>query len=384
MNRDLGFISLSLLTWGLGEAAFLAFQPLYLQNLGADPIQIGTIYGAYGLAASLVHIPAGYLSDRLGRRPAMWSAWFIGVIATWMMALANSLPWFVAGMLLYGSTMFVIAPMNSYVTTARGKFTVARALTLISATYNVGTILGPLLGGYIGERLGIRAIFFIAAGIFLCSTIFILFIRPQPLDNDSKQESGKPIFANRRFLAFLPVIFLIIFAGYLPQPLSPNFLQNHRGLTLTNIGQLYSINGLGIVVLNLLLGQMRSGVGLVLGQLCVGAFALLLWKGSGFLSFSLAYFLLGGFRTTRLLALAAARPLVKQSEMGLSYGLIETAGAMAILTASPLAGYLYDRNPLLIYSVSAGLILLSSLTSLAFLYNRPQIQRPEMISVEEG
>ena len=78
MARDLILVAISLFTWGLGEGAFLSFQPLYLQQLGADPLRIGAILGGYGLAATLAHIPAGYIADRLGRRPVMWAAWIVG------------------------------------------------------------------------------------------------------------------------------------------------------------------------------------------------------------------------------------------------------------------------------------------------------------------
>ncbi len=384
MSRNLIFVSLSLLFWGLGEAAFIAFQPLYLQNLGADPIQIGTVYGAYGLVAAFVHIPAGYLSDRLGRRPTMWTAWLLGVLATWMMALAKSLNGFVIGMLLYSSTMFVISPMSSYVTAARGRFSVGRALTLISATFNLGAIVGPLWGGFIGERFGMRAIFLTAAGIFLISTLFILFIEPQPLEPRQKTGYSDGLLANSRFLAFLPVFFLIIFAAYLPQPLSPNYLQNHRGLSLTNIGQLYSVNGLGIVVLNLLLGQIKPGVGLLMGQFSVGVFSILLWRGNGLLAYTLAYFLLGGFRIVRTLALAQMRPMIKDAQMGLAYGMIETIGAIAILASSPLAGYLYERSPTLIYTVSAGFVLLSCFVWMAFSSQRLRPTLAKTLPAEEG
>jgi len=384
MSRDLIFVALSLLTWGFGESAFIAFQPLYLQNLGAAPIQIGVIYGAYGFAASLIHIPAGYLSDRIGRRPLMWAAWIIGVVAAAIMALAPSLPWFVAGMLLYGSTMFVVSPMSSYVTAARGRFSVGRALTLVSATYSIGTILGPLFGGIIGERLGIRSIFSISALLFVVSTILILFIRPQPLERPSHTEAGIKLFSNPRYLAFLPVFFLFVFSTYLPQPLSPNFLQSFRGLSLTDIGQLYSVNGLGVVVLNLVLGPLDARLGFLLGQVFVGAFAVLLWQGSSPVAYILGYFFLGGFRTTRLMGLAQIRPVIRNIEMGLAYGLIETSGAIAMLLAAPLAGFLYDRNPVSIYFVSIILIGVSIITSFVFAYNKRARQIEFVRNIEES
>ena len=71
MNRDLIFTTISLGIWGLGEGLFIYFIPLNLQRLGAEPAAIGGILGAAGLAMALAHVPAGYLSDRIGARPLM-------------------------------------------------------------------------------------------------------------------------------------------------------------------------------------------------------------------------------------------------------------------------------------------------------------------------
>jgi len=220
--------------------------------------------------------------------------------------------------------------------------------------------------------------------IFVVSTILILFIKPQPLDLASHAETGNKLFSNSRYLAFLPVFFLFMFSTYLPQPLSPNFLQNYRGLSLTDIGQLYSVNGLGVIVLNLTLGQLDARLGFLLGQVFVGAFAVLLWQGSSSLAYFLGYFFLGGFRTTRLLGLAQIRPHIRNVDMGLAYGLIETSGAIAMLLAAPLAGYLFERNPVSVYFISIALIGFSIIVSLLFAY-KPRTHQIEMVrNLEES
>jgi multidrug transporter EmrE-like cation transporter len=71
--------------------------------------------------------------------------------------------------------------------------------------------------------------------------------------------------------------------------------------------------------------------------------------------------MLGGFRTVRALAAAQTRELVAQSRMGLAYGLVETVGALALVLASPLAGYLFKQEPTLMYTFSLGIILVSIL-----------------------
>src|SRR5512136_5662 len=99
MSSDLILLGFSLMTWGVGEAMFLIFQPLYLQQLGASPVTIGVIFGAAGIAMTIAHIPAGHLADRIGRKPLLLVAWTVGISATWLMGMARSLPIFVMGML---------------------------------------------------------------------------------------------------------------------------------------------------------------------------------------------------------------------------------------------------------------------------------------------
>jgi len=373
MSRDLIFIALSLLIWGLGEGAFFPFQPLYLQQLGADPIDIGAILGAFSLAATLAHIPAGYLADRIGRRPLMWAGWLVGLVATWLMALATTLPVFTLGMIMYGATMFVVSPLNSYITSARGKFSVGRALTLISAMYNVGAIGGPLLGGWIGQNYGYRSLFLFAACIFVVSTALILLIRPQPVEARSNLQVGDKLLANPLYLRFMGLVFLAAFAMFLPQPLAPNYLQNQRDLGLVAIGQLYSINALGVIVFNLLLGQMEHRLGYLLGQAAVGVFALVIWQQSGMAWYMLAYFFLGGYRTARSLAIAQVQTLVHPANMGLAYGVSESITGTANILVPILAGLIYARNPDTIFPVSLVLICISILANAVYLYSRYSI-----------
>ncbi|HEX9615836.1 MAG TPA: MFS transporter [Anaerolineales bacterium] len=366
MSRDLVLIAIALFTWGLGEGLFLYFQPVYLQQLGADPIEIGSILGGFGLATAFSHLPAGYLADRLGRKGLMIAAWALGMVSTWIMALASGLPVFVIGFLLYGTTLFVLSPLNSYVTAARGRLSVGRAITLVSAFYNLGAVLGPWIGGQVGDRMGLRQTYYLAGWIFIVSTLVILFIRPQPVERVTYNKENSRWLNNPRYHVYLAVIFLATFAMYLPQPLSPNFLENVRGLNLRQIGQLYSISSIGVVTLNLRLGQLPARIGFLLGQAAVGAFALILWQGSGLPAYTIGFFLLGGFRTARSLGVAQVRELVPPEKMGIAYGLTETVGAAAVVLTAPLAGFLFTMNPFWMYTLGAGLIFLSLLISMRF------------------
>jgi MFS family permease len=367
MNPDLILLGISLMIWGVGEGMFFIFQPLYLQQLGADPVTIGVILGVAAIAMAIAHIPAGYLADRIGRKPLLVAAWFIAVFATWIMALSPALPLFVLGMMIYNLTTFVSSPLNSYITAARGKLSVGRAITTVTALYSTGAILGPWLGGQVGQHFGLRTIYMIAGIAFIISTIILLFIKSQPIEKHLSEEIINIKLIDRRFITYQSVIFLAGFSMYLSQPLSSNYLQNQQQLSLNSIGILGSISSIGIVVLNLSLGRLNEYVGFLLGQLCVCIFNLILWQTLGFPWFCLAYFLVGGYRTSRSLATAQTRNLVHKSRMGVAYGITETVGSLAVILASPIAGFLYNINPVLMYIAGFFLVIISMITSSRFL-----------------
>jgi MFS family permease len=366
MSRDLILIAVALMTWGIGEGMFLYFQPLYLQDLGASIVSIGNILSIIGIAMAVAHLPAGYLADRIGRRPMLFAAWFLGTTAAWIMALSNSLPFFVAGSALYGMTSFVMVPLNSYITAARGNWSVGRVITLVTAIYNIGAILGPLLGGLIGDRLGLRSNFLVAAFFFVLSSSMIVFIRPQPVvpHQNGRAFSAISALLNRRYMGYLLVVFVVMFSLYLPQPLSQNFLQNERGVNLAWMGVMIAGRSLGIVGLNLGLGFLNASSGFILAQLAVAAFTVLIWQGSSLPWYFLGYMMMGGYQTARSLATAQSRALLSDANMGLGYGMTETTMAGAAILAPSLAGRIYDQNPSSIYTTGLALIIIGLLITI--------------------
>jgi MFS family permease len=366
MSVDLILLFASLFTWGIGEGMFIYFQPIYLQQLGASTMTIAGVFGAFGLAMMVAHIPAGYLSYRIGRKPIMIAAWAAGLVATWVMAMAKNLPVFVAGVLVYGLTAFVSSPMNSYITAARGKLSLVRSMTLMSAGFNLGAVLGPISGGWLGEHYGLHTVYLVAACIFIISTGILLFIRSQPCERHDPGSPPVKLWENQRYITLLGVVFLAMFVMYLPQPLTPKFLQNERGLSLESIGLLGSVGSLGNAVLNLILGQLAARTGFLLAQVSVAFFSLLLWKGLGVPWYALGYFLLGGYRAARSFTYAQARPLVHQAQMGLAYGVVETFNSLSMSLAPLLAGVLYTRSPGSVYPYSLLLLAAALVISIVF------------------
>lgn len=364
MNRDLILTALSLGIWGLGEGLFIYFQPLNLERLGAEPAAIGGILGAASLAMALAHIPAGYLSDKIGARPLMWVAWVIGFLATGIMAFSENLVIFVTGMLVYNFTAFVSSPMSSYITSKRGKLSVGRALTLTQGVYSLGMIAGPQIGGLIGNAYGLGNVYKVAFVIVSFSVLVIFFISRNQLEKDhSGTEQQVSITRNRLFMILLPMLAFITFVNFMPQTFSPNYLKNQQHLDLAVIGGLGSLGSLSNTVFMLVLGNMKPTLGLMLGQVLVGGFSMLLLFGTDLIWFQLGYLLLGSTRLGRAMAFAFARTFIRSNETGLAYGLIETLNGVAMFLASTVAGFLYESQPNSIYSVGLVLVVLSIVIS---------------------
>jgi len=367
LNRSLLFVALALLLWGLGEGMFFNFIPIYLdQQFLLSKVEIGWVLGAFGFSMAVTHIPAGRLADRIGRRPLLIVAWVLGLVSALIMGLASALPLFLIGLFGYGLTAFVSSPLSSYVTAARGEWPVGTVLSLTTATFALGMVLGPVTGGWVGDHYGMQRSFLIAAAIFVVSNVFILLIEHQPIDRHDPGAPPPDLMSNQRFMVLMGVLAFAIFAMYLSQPLTPNFLTSVRGLSLSETGVIFTAGALGNTLMAMLFSRLPPRRGFLVAQALVILFAFLIWKGASLPIFMLGYFLLGGFRAGRPMVMAQARELVHDSQMGVTYGVMETISAVIFILTPPLAGILFERDAMLVYPLSIILIVISIAISYFF------------------
>ncbi len=346
---------------------FFNFVPIYLDvQFALSKYQIGLILGAFGFFMAVTHIPAGRLSDRFGRKPLLLIAWMLGLASTFTMGISKALPIFLIGLAGYGLTAFVSSPLSSYVTAARGKWPVATALSLTSATFNLGMALGPVTGGWIGDHYGMRMSFLVAAGVFVFSSLSILFVASQPIDHHDPDSPPPSLASNKSFIVLMGVLAFAIFSMYLAQPLTPILLASVRGLSLSETGLIFTAGALGNSLMAVAFSRINPRRGFIFAQVLVALFALLIWKGSSLPIFALGYFLLGGFRAGRPMAMAQARELVHDSQMGITYGVMETVSAVVSIITPPIAGYLFEIDPYIVYPISIGLLIVSIIVSSIF------------------
>src|SRR5512141_2796697 len=97
MSRDIKLVTLALFLWGSGEGLFLYIMPLYMQQLGATPQEIGTVLGLAAFLTACSFIPGGLLADRFDATKVLTWGSAIGAHASLRTGLAPTshvfIPW---------------------------------------------------------------------------------------------------------------------------------------------------------------------------------------------------------------------------------------------------------------------------------------------------
>ncbi len=352
LNRDNRLILLSLFLWGSGEGLWIYLQPLYIKSLGASPVQIGLVLSIAFLAMMATFIPAGFLADRYSRRKTMLGGYLLGFLAILLVASAQDWRQSILGFLLYSASAYSLPIINSYVAHAGAGQDLNRVFTLVFSGYSLGLTLSPPLGGWLGEALGLRSIFWISAFFFAFATCVVFFIAEQPVISRSVSLDYRGLLSNRSFLLLSLLFFLLSLTLYLGQPLAPNYLEEVLGLDLPWIGLFGSAHSLGAALLALWLGRLRSEWGLIIAQGSVFLSLIILLQAPLVPLIVLSFFLRGAFTASRSLSSALVGKVAGKGSLGLAFGILSTVNSLALVVVPYLAGYLYTMRPQLPFLAS--------------------------------
>jgi len=136
---------------------------------------LAALYAAMQFAFAPV---LGALSDRLGRRPIILLSLGGAAIDYVAMALAPSLALLILGRAIAGLTSANIAVATAYITDITPEENRARRFGIFNAMFGLGFILGPVLGGILGDH-GLRLSFVAAAALNAANLLLAVFALPE-------------------------------------------------------------------------------------------------------------------------------------------------------------------------------------------------------------
>jgi MFS transporter, DHA1 family, tetracycline resistance protein len=134
----------------------------------------------WGLMQFICSPILGMLSDHYGRRPVLLISIFGLGVDYLFMALAPTLGWLLIGRIINGITAASFSTANAYVADITPPEGRAKAFGLMGAAFGVGFIIGPGLGGVLGE-VNLRLPFFLSAALALCNWLYGYFVLPESL-----------------------------------------------------------------------------------------------------------------------------------------------------------------------------------------------------------
>src|SRR3979411_357894 len=166
---------------------------LIIQFEGGNIASTASITGYFGFAwaaMQFIFSPVlGAWSDRFGRRPIILISCAGLGFDYILMAMAPTLSWLFVGRVISGITTSNISTAFAYVTDVTPRERRAKQFGLISAAFGLGFIIGPAVGGLLGN-VHLRLPFWIAAGLGLTNAIYGFFILPESLPPERRSKNA--------------------------------------------------------------------------------------------------------------------------------------------------------------------------------------------------
>lgn len=220
-------ISLSILQIGFGIVT--PIFPFYIESLGMAGIELGVLAASFAIARIIFAGPLGGLSDRVGRKPVLIMSLLGFAFANIVYAYAYNVVVMISARALEGAVSAGFFPAaNAFVSDMTSIKNRGTAMGYLSMGNMVGFIVGPALGGFLAQFLGIRMPFILAAIATLITMVFVYILVQEPIRKTIKESVpkvpirevisrarrcygilGMAMFANMFAMGILEVAFLL-------------------------------------------------------------------------------------------------------------------------------------------------------------------------------
>lgn len=188
----LTFIFITVLVDVIGLAIIIPIIPDLIMELTGEGISEASAYGglllfSYAIMQFIFSPILGGLSDKYGRRPILLISLFGLGIDYIFHALAPTLAWLFVGRLIAGICGASFTTANAYIADVSTPEKRAQNFGLVGAAFGLGFIIGPMIGGFVGDYFGVRAPFYAAAALSLLNVIYGYFVLPESLPKEERR-----------------------------------------------------------------------------------------------------------------------------------------------------------------------------------------------------
>jgi len=191
VRLPLAFILVTLTLDAMGIGLILPVMPDLIRDVSGGDLAQAAVWGgvlatAYAVMQFLLAPLLGNLSDRHGRRPVLLVSLAVMALGYVAMALAPSIWLLLAARIVGGAAAATPATANAFVADISTPGQKAARFGLVGAAFGAGFVLGPVIGGLLGE-MGPRAPFVAAALLAGANFVFGLVVMPETVTGDRRR-----------------------------------------------------------------------------------------------------------------------------------------------------------------------------------------------------
>lgn len=214
----LAFIFTTMLIDTIGLGIIIPVTPAIIKQLTGEGLSGAASWGGwllfvYALMQFLSAPAIGNLSDRFGRRPVLIISLVALAIDYAITGAAPTIAWLFVGRFLSGIAGAAYPTVNAYIADVSPPEKRAANFGLTGAAFGIGFVIGPALGGIIGDHWGARAPFFVAAAFALANALFGLVVLKESLPPERRRKfefwRANPIGALHALRRFPMIVALI-------------------------------------------------------------------------------------------------------------------------------------------------------------------------------
>ena len=191
-NAAIGFIFITLLIDVVGFGIIIPVIPSLISHLTGNPDMSyaarigGWLTFTFAIMQFLFAPVLGSLSDRYGRRPVLLFSLFGFGIDYILLSFAPNIAWLFLGRAIAGITGASFTTAAAYIADISSPENRAKNFGMIGAAFGLGFVIGPILGGFLGE-LGERVPFMVAAGLAFANWLYGYFVLPESLSQENRR-----------------------------------------------------------------------------------------------------------------------------------------------------------------------------------------------------
>jgi MFS family permease len=269
----------------IGTSQIAPVLPLFIRHLGVHNTEMieqfsGFAFGVNYMILAIFSPIWGHFADKVGRKPMLLRSSFGMAIVIFSMGFAQNVYQLIGLRMLQGVIAGYTTACTTLIATQTEKEHAGWALGSLATASIGGSLLGPMIGGFIEENLGMQNVFFITGTLMLIAFITtLLFVRESFNKEEKVILSAKQVWRRVPDTSLLGILFLTSFiitlALYSIEPIITVYVthlsSDSKHVALIS-GMAFSASGLASIIAAPRLGRLSDRIGpqkVMLGALLI-------------------------------------------------------------------------------------------------------------------